>query len=72
MPFDDEVAVARNSSWSNVDWNGDGEFDSGDVIDAFGAGGYEAGTRAAVSAVPEPAAMVMFLTGLLGLAFRRR
>ncbi len=36
-----EDTVAGNSTWSEGDWNGDGEFDSGDMITAFVAGGYE-------------------------------
>ena len=67
-----EDTTPKNSDWGTGDFNGDNDFDSSDFVTAFQAGGYEIGPRAAVSAVPEPSAAVLVLTGLLGLARRRR
>jgi hypothetical protein len=61
-----------DSVWSSGDFNGDGRTNSGDLVAALADGGYEAGPRAAVSAVPEPASLVMFLACPLALTFRRR
>ena len=36
-----EDAIPRNSTFAEGDWNGDGEFDSNDLILAFQAGNYE-------------------------------
>ena len=63
----DESAV-----WSEGDWNGDGFFDTTDLVAAFVDGGYELGPRpaeanAATVAVPEPSAMVLLLLGLIAL-----
>jgi hypothetical protein len=64
------------ATWASGDWNADARFDSRDLVAAFQRGGYERGPRAAVAAVPEPAGLVMLLTGLLvarkGFSFRRR
>ena len=62
-------AETWKSSWCtgtvrSGDWNGDAEFDSGDLIAAMQAGGYDLGPRPAVASVPEPATMM----GMLGLA----
>ena len=52
-----------NSGWAQGDWNGDGDFDSGDLVAAFQDGGYEKGLRlAAVQVVPEPSSTVAFLS----------
>jgi hypothetical protein len=62
-----EDMVSGNAGWQHGDWNGDGEFDSGDLITAFQDGGYDKGPRrAAVSAVPEPASVLLVYFGLLG------
>ena len=37
-----EDAIVGNSTGSTGDWNGDGDFESGDLIAAFSDGGYEA------------------------------
>ncbi|MCA9215018.1 MAG: hypothetical protein KDB27_18240, partial [Planctomycetales bacterium] len=50
------------------DWNGDGEFDSGDFVAAFTGGGYEQGPRTNV--VPEPASYSIAIACVL-LALRR-
>jgi hypothetical protein len=52
------------ATWSEGDFNGDQRFGSGDLVTAFQDGGYEKGPRAAVSAVPEPAGVVLLLFGL--------
>ena len=67
-----EDGVAGNSTWETGDWNGDTEFDSGDFVAAFQGGGFEQGPRAAVAAVPEPAAALLLLIGAGLLAVRRR
>lgn len=66
----DEPAV-----WSQGDWDGSGRFDSGDFIAAFSDGGYEIGPRTnlnAVSAVPEPSAVLLLALGMMGLVARSR
>jgi hypothetical protein len=35
-----EDLLANNSSWEDGDWNGDGEFDSSDLVFAFANGSY--------------------------------
>jgi hypothetical protein len=35
-----EDGIAQNSTWEEGDWNGDGEFDSADLVLAFQAGAY--------------------------------
>ena len=44
-----EDDVAGNSVWSDGDWNGDGDFNSQDLVSAFAAGPY---SRASVPTVP--------------------
>ena len=58
--------------WSEGDWNGDGRFNSTDFVVAFTDGGYEAGPRNAVAAVPEPGSLMLVLLGLLGVVARYR
>jgi hypothetical protein len=65
------------AGWEDGDWNGDTFFGSSDMVAAFVAGGYEKGLKeggpnAAVSAVPEPSAIVLALIGLLSLMGRGR
>ena len=67
-----EVAGAA-ATWVQGDWDGNQLFTSADFVAAFADGGYEAGPRAAVSAVPEPGSIVLALLGLTGLwGFARR
>lgn len=49
--YEDEII--GNSTWSDGDWNGDGDFTSEDLTFAFKAGGYLGGRRVAVAAVPD-------------------
>ena len=65
-----EDSIATNSTWSTGDWNGDGEFDSGDFVLAFQEGGYEQGPRP-IEAVPEPVAWLLCVMGLLPWLFGR-
>jgi hypothetical protein len=60
------------AQWAEGDWNGDARFDSSDFVTAFQAGGYELGPRAAVSAVPEPSALVLLAIASIGVLRRRR
>jgi hypothetical protein len=60
------------SVWSTGDFNGDGRTNSGDLVAALSDGGYEAGPRAAVAAVPEPAAAGLLLIGSLLVGTQRR
>jgi hypothetical protein len=66
-----EDGVTANSQWETGDWNGDAEFDSGDFVTAFQAGGFELGPRAAVQSVPEPGAAVLLVCGILAMLCRR-
>ena len=59
-----EDAIAGNSVWATGDWNGDGDFTSSDMVTAFADGGYEAGRRPAVAAVPEPSAFALMMIAL--------
>ena len=61
-----EDVIAGNSTWATGDWNGDGEFDSGDLIVAFQDAGFEAGPRAAAATVPEPSSILLLCVGILG------
>jgi hypothetical protein len=61
-----------NSGWAEGDWNGDGEFTSGDFVEALMWGCFEAGCvapRAATvssagAGVPEPSTFVLLLLGI--------
>ena len=57
------------AGWSEGDWNADNEFTSADLVVALADGGYEQGPRPV--AVPEPAACLLFLSGLLIYSWRR-
>jgi hypothetical protein len=64
--------AAEASVWTEGDFNGDGSTNSSDLVAALADGGYELGPRAAVAAVPEPAAVVLLVIGLMGIAGARR
>ena len=59
-------------SWSEGDWNGDGVFDSSDMVAAFADGGYEQGPRTDAVEAPEPGAWLTLLTAVSLLILRRR
>ena len=61
----------ESASWAEGDWNGDGIFDSSDMVTAFADGGYEKGPRADVAAVPEPTSVLLLMAGLIGVAVCR-
>ena len=50
---------------SEGDWNGDGIFDSSDMVTAFVDGGYEKGPRMDAEAVPEPGGWLLLVLGML-------
>jgi hypothetical protein len=60
-----------DSVWSTGDFNADRRTDSSDLVAALADGGYEAGPRAAVAAVPEPAALTLMTLAAVGLLSRR-
>lgn len=49
-----EDHIDTNAGWAEGDWDGDGDFTTTDLVVAFRDGGYDAGPRAAMPAVPEP------------------
>jgi hypothetical protein len=59
------------ADWSQGDWNGDLRFNSSDLVSAFADGGFEAGLRTAVAAVPEPSSAALGLLAVGSLAFAR-
>ncbi|MCA9200264.1 MAG: PEP-CTERM sorting domain-containing protein, partial [Planctomycetales bacterium] len=61
-----------NSTWGTGDWNGDGEFDTSDMVLAFQDGGYELGPRPAVVPEPNTALGLLAAGGLTLTASRRR
>ncbi len=67
-----EDGVLDNSTWASGDWNGDGEFGTGDLVLALEKGGYEMGPRETVAAVPEPSAVVLLWSALIGLGYQLR
>ena len=62
------------AGWEEGDWDGNQRFNSGDMVAAFVAGGYEKGNRPpAVGAVPEPGGLPALLLGsVVALNWRRR
>ncbi len=69
----DKYESLNKAGWAEGDWTADGLFDSGDFVAAFAHGGYELGPRSGAAAVPEPASLVLLISGLLvGAADRRR
>jgi hypothetical protein len=67
-----EDNITLNSTWSQGDWDRDGDFTSGDLVVALQDGGYELGPRMATNPVPEPASFVIFVAALIGIAIRSR
>ncbi len=67
-----EDLVATNSGWADGDWSGDGDFMSDDLVLALSDGGYEAGPRAAVRTVPEPASRTVVVVALALLVRLRK
>ncbi len=61
------------ATWTEGDWNGDNYFNSSDFVCAFSCGAYEIGPRpGGLQVVPEPSAIVTFLTLLLITPMLRR
>ncbi len=57
--------VDAESGWASGDFDGNRRTNSGDLVAALSDGGYEQGPVEAVRAVPEPAAITMFVSALL-------
>ena len=68
--FEDRIPL--NSGWVSGDWNGDLEFDTGDLIIAFQGGGYGQGPRSLGIAVPEPSTLSWMAVTLCGVLLMRR
>ncbi len=64
--------TAVTATWETGDFNGDKAFNTGDLVAAFQDGGYDAGSRGSVSAVPEPGSLSLLLLGILPLLRARR
>ena len=64
--------VIDPASWSEGDWNADGEFNSADLVAALADGGYEQGPRMTTAAVPEPTTLATLVVGLFAAAFLPR
>ncbi|MCA9217659.1 MAG: PEP-CTERM sorting domain-containing protein, partial [Planctomycetales bacterium] len=60
------------ANWCEGDFNGDGFFDSGDLILSFIQNTYEQGPRTSAHAVPEPASIVLLLVGLTSASLLKR
>ena len=58
----------QKAYWRDGDFNGDRRFDSGDLVLAFNAAGYQKGPRVAAT-VPEPS-VTMLSVGFLALLIR--
>jgi hypothetical protein len=67
-----EDSVDGNSTWSEGDWDGDGDFGTRDLVFAFQFGKFEQGPRPATTAVPEPAAALLAMLGIACMAMRVR
>jgi hypothetical protein len=65
-----EDDLPGNASWSEGDWDGDGDFTTGDLVLAFQDGGYERGPRAALASVPEPSTLAMLSIGMIAVMRR--
>jgi hypothetical protein len=71
QPRQYEDSFVRNSRWETGDWDGNLEFETGDLVLAFQSGGYDLGPRQAVP-VPEASTGLLFAIGLLGTACATR
>ena len=69
-----EDSIEGNSTWERGDWNGNGDFETSDLILAFQDAGFEQGPRdvARLAVVPEPYGMSAFAIGLLLFGLRNR
>ncbi len=65
------TAFPQNSTFAEGDWNGDHEFDSGDLVLAFQQGTYESGAQPAVSASIGSALATEAGRGLQGINHER-
>ena len=68
-----EDAIEGNSTWERGDWDGNGDFETGDLVRAFQDGGFELGPRLdpRTAMVPEPFGVPIVALAWLGFAFRR-
>ena len=57
--------TGQAATWDQGDWDADLVFGSADFVKAFADGGYEMGVAPATAIVPEPAAWVLVMIGLM-------
>ena len=67
-----EDGIPQNSDWAEGDWDGDGDFESADLVVAFIDGGFEQGRQVTANVVPEPTTFLMSIAGLMAIAIRLR
>jgi hypothetical protein len=64
--------TGEDAGWAEGDWDANLEFNSSDMVAAFADGGYEQGLKTDAAGVPEPAPVLLLVTGLMAVVFRRR
>ena len=60
-----EDFIGKNSTWATGDWDGNYEFETGDIVLAFQDGGFQRGSRATRYTVPEPSSLFLVLLSLI-------
>lgn len=68
--YEDDVPL--NSTWLTGDWNGNGEFTSGDLVLALIDGGFDQGQPARHALVPEPSTTLLAAFAIIGSFSRTR
>ncbi len=58
VPVPVSFETAQAALWEHGDWNGDGQFTSGDFVTAFQDGGYKQGPRPVAAVVSEPTSLM--------------
>jgi hypothetical protein len=65
-----EDSIVGNSTWATGDWNGDGDFTTSDLLEAFQVG-FGVGPQPS-SSVPEPSSLALAAGGIAWLSLYRR